>query len=77
MIFGMIIRFILRKHSEWVTKNTYDMEFFIRWSVTLLAVNFHGLGEVGQRALMVSWVDTLILFPLITAIGVYVLRMPK
>lgn len=77
MLFGMALRILLRRNSTWITHHTYDMDFFIKFSVTLLAVNFNGLGEVGERALMISWVETLCIFPLITTIGVYLFRMKK
>jgi uncharacterized membrane protein YadS len=43
----------------------------------LLAINLKGVGVIGAKSLMVSWVETLLIIPLIYAIGVYILKMGK
>lgn len=74
---GIFLRVLLRRKANWLKSKTYDLEFFIKISIVLLAVNFRGLGVVGGKALMVSWVETLLILPLIFSIGMFALKMNK
>lgn len=77
IFFGIALRLPLYKAYPWVKASIYDLEFFIKAGIVLLAINLKGVGIVGAKALMVSWVETLLIIPLVYAIGVYILRMKK
>lgn len=43
----------------------------------LLAINLRSIGVIGAKALMVSWVETIIIIPIIYCIGHYLIKMDK
>lgn len=56
IFFGIALRLVLYKVYLWVKASIYDLEFFIKAGIVLLAINLNGIGVVGAKALMVSWV---------------------
>lgn len=56
IFFGIALRLILYPIYADIKSKIYDLEFFIKAGIVLLAINLKGIGVVGAKALMVSWV---------------------
>ena len=68
--FGMIFRLFVKDSSGFM-----PLEFYIKISIVLLAVNLRDVLTVGAKALVVGWVETSIVFALVALFGHYVLKM--
>ncbi len=77
IFFGIALRLVINRHAAWLKSSTYDLEFFIKVSIVLLAINLKSIGVTGAKALMISWVETLVIIPIVYAIGYYALSMKK
>lgn len=74
---GILLRLIFYKGTVWFKSSTYDLEFFIKISIVLLSINLKEIGVIGAKALVVSWVETLLIIPIVYSIGYYLVKMCK
>jgi len=58
-------------------KTVYSLEFFIKISIVLLAINLKEVAISGAKGLVVAWVETLLIIIVIYFIGIFILRMDK
>ncbi|ORX89911.1 hypothetical protein K493DRAFT_232096 [Basidiobolus meristosporus CBS 931.73] len=80
IMLGMIVRNLLPKERynngmpAWL-KIVHQTEFYIAISLVLLCIDFHILGPLAPKALLVSWIDTPIGFILVSWLGYHYMKI--
>lgn len=70
IIFGMFFRLLSKDASGFM-----PLEFYIKISIVLLAVNLKNFLIVGAKALLVGWAETTFVLVSVFALGYYILKM--
>lgn len=69
IIFGIIFRLLVKDTSGFLS-----MDFYIKVSVVLLAVDMTTVGAIGPKGLVVGWVETSVIFILVILFGIFVVK---
>jgi uncharacterized membrane protein YadS len=78
IIFGMIFRTCCSAtYTKHFFEKTLSLEFFIKVSIVLLAVDINEILSISAKGVAVSWGETTILLGVMYLIGVYVIRAKK
>lgn len=54
---------------------TLSMEFFIKVSIVLFAIDIQKIAELGPRGLVIGWIETSVVLIFVYLVGIYILRM--
>jgi uncharacterized membrane protein YadS len=76
IVAGIIFRNLLGDAFA-VFKPIYSLEFFIKISIVLLALNFKEIAIDGAKGLVVAWVETILLLATVYCMGIWIFQMPK
>lgn len=77
IIIGVIIRLMFKDRCRKYFSTCLSMEFFIKASIVLLAINIKEIAHHGLRGMIVSWVETITLLIIFYFIGTKILVMPS
>lgn len=74
IIIGCFLRILLRDIGRDLQK-IMSMEFFIKTSIVLFAIDIQKIAELGPKGIVIGWIETSLLLAFVYVIGVYVLRI--
>lgn len=74
IIIGMIYRNTIGKLIQ-INKCMLSLDFFIKVSIVLLAINLQQVAVAGAKGLVVAWLETLVLIVIVYYIGIKLLKI--
>lgn len=78
ILFGYLCRTILGNTiTDYQISKNLSLEFFIKISIVLLAINIEQIFSLGPKGLFIAWVETCILLISSFLFGRYILRLTK
>jgi len=73
----IIIGCLFRNLFSFVSVHSLSLEFFIKTSIVLLAINLQDISTLGPRSVVIGWVETSLLLLCSFATGIYLFKLPK